>query len=305
MLCSSSEGRVINMPNSIFTKILDDTIHKFMADFCSMPKELFYDEKDNLFHPGEYGSYREEVVRCLFRNIIYEDLSISDGFLINSEDKHSTQCDIIVYDKKRTPILTESNKIFVPVETCVGIGEIKSTLSKSEFKKALRKLSNNKKLKESASGSTVRRSKKGDFDAAENSCDQLYSFLICKNLDFNINKIDFDEIYDGIEHRNRHNLILSVEDGLFLYEFNFNLMSESRRKVYEKQRVNLQRESYTSCPNFLNVVCPDFLYVVDSTNELQHIREFISELHSGIHSATILDVDIRKYYQHVPKDTFI
>ena len=64
-----------------------------------------------MFHPGEYGKYREEIVRNLFRNILYEDLDISEGFLINNQNQHSTQCDVIVYDSKKTPILKENNKL--------------------------------------------------------------------------------------------------------------------------------------------------------------------------------------------------
>lgn len=284
------------MSNQIFIKILEDSIERFVNEFSNLPPELFYDEERNIFHPGEYGKYREETIKKLFRIILYEDLTISDGFLINNNNQHSTQCDIIVYDSYKTPILKDSNKIFIPVETAVGIGEVKSTLSKKEFKTALRKLAQNKKLKEFATGSIVKRSKQnGDFDAKSEHSDQLFSFLICKKLDFDIGKIDFEDIYEGIENRNKHNLILSIEDGLFHYYFTFDKMEEHRKKIYLSQGVNLSKSSPIEYPNFLNTVCDHIHLKVGDKNE--HIKEFISELHYGIHNATILDVDIRSYYR--------
>jgi hypothetical protein len=290
------------MPSDIFTKILDDCIQQFVNEFQNLTKELFYDKENNLFHPGEYGSYREEIVRKLLRIILYEGLDVAEGFLINIENKHSTQCDLIIYDKKHTPILKDSNKIFVPVETAVGIGEVKSTLSKVEFTKALRKLAENKKLKEKASGAIIKRSKKhGDFNPKTETCDQLFSFLICDKLNFDINNIDYDEIYKNIEYRNRHNLILSVENVLIKYHFDFNLLSKERQEFYSKHKINLNANSRIEFPNFLNANCLNLKIEKTEENPLEHIREFISSLNYGIHNATILDVDIRQYYKEKSK----
>lgn len=292
------------MPNKIFTKILDDNIRKFVSEFSEISKNLFYDEEKNLFHTGEYGKYREEIIRKLFRNILYEDLTVSEGFLINNVDQHSTQCDIIIYDKKNTPILKDTNKLFIPVETAVGVGEVKSTISKTEFQSALRKLAANKKLKEFADGKIIKRGKSGDFSPQLQHCDQLFSFLICKKLNFKVEKIDFDEIYEGIEVRNRHNLILSIEEGLFHYEFNFKLLTEQEKETYKNNNVDITKEMWVEHPNFLNVKCKNYFSKKIKDNPLQHIRDFIASLHYGIHSATILDVDIRQYYSEVNKNLF-
>ena len=48
--------------------------------------------------------------------------------------------------------------------------------------------------------------------------DSIFSFLICAKLNFNLLEINFDNIYDSsIEQENKHNLILSLKDGVFLY----------------------------------------------------------------------------------------
>lgn len=293
------------MPSSIFTKIFDDNIKRFINDFGNMPRQLFYDEDENLFHPGEYGKFREEIIRRFFRTILYEGLTVSEGFIINMNNQHSTQCDIIIYDKSHTPILKDSNEIFVPVETSVGVGEVKSTLSKMEFKSALRKLAKNKELKEYADGRIIKRGKPGNFDAKDNFCDQLFSFLICKKLDFKIDNIDFEDIYEGIEHRNRHNLILSLEDGLFDYKFHFDMVSLEERKIYKQQNFNLQKNLIVDYPNWLKATCPHNFIPYEKDNPLQHIREFISSLSNGIHYSTLLEVDIRQYYRVVPRDLIL
>lgn len=285
------------MPNDIFTKILDERVKQFVNDFCDLPEGLFYDQENNLFHPGEFGKYREETVKKLLKSIFYEDLAISEGFIINNNNEHSTQCDIIVYDYKRTPILKDSNKIFIPVETALGVGEIKSTMSKADFKIALRKLAKNKALKEYATGTIIKRSKpSGDFSPTIESCDQLFSFLICKKLDFSITNIDFDEIYDGIERRNRHNLILSIEDGLFSYHFSFDEMGEERKLFYKSQKVDITMSSVIEFPNYLNVECKH--HFISSSESKSHIKEFLSDIDYGIHNATLLNVDIRTYWRN-------
>ena len=290
------------MPNDIFTKILDNSIQQFVKEFRNSPKELFYDKENNLFHPGEYGSYREEIVRKLLRIILFEGLEIAEGFLINLENERSTQCDLIIYDKQHTPILKDTNKIFIPVETAVGVGEVKSTLSKVEFTKALRKLAKNKELKEKASGSIIKRSKKvGDFNPKTESCDQLFSFLICDNLNFDINNIDYDEIYKNVEYRNRHNLILSVENVLIKYHFDFKLLSKEIQDSYLKLGININSDSRVEYPNFLNAQCLNLKIEKTEKEPLEHIREFISSLNYGIHNATILNVDIRQYYKEKSK----
>ena len=58
----------------------------------------------------------------------------------------STQCDIVMYDKDTIPLIDNGIAHFYPVEIVKGIGEVKSTLNKVEFTKALVKLARNKLL---------------------------------------------------------------------------------------------------------------------------------------------------------------
>ena len=94
-------------------------------------KRIYWDEKlKRLKHPGEFGAYREDLVKKWLRIITPEDFGIGSGFVIGPKGAISTQCDIIIYDKQRTPVLENmDNQRFFPVETVCCIGEIKSTIN--------------------------------------------------------------------------------------------------------------------------------------------------------------------------------
>ncbi len=127
------------MANQIFDSLLIEKIDQFKSSFSNISKEVFYDEeKKRIFHTGEYGTYRESIVRDFLQFIIPRGLDISTGFLMTSLDDVSTQCDVVIFDSKMTPIYEEGERQrFFPIESTHGIGEVKSTLSKTEFKKAL------------------------------------------------------------------------------------------------------------------------------------------------------------------------
>ena len=91
--------------------------------------------------------YKERTLRELIEFIVPYKYKITDGYIINSSDETSTQCDLILFDKLNTPLIEFGNRFqFIPVECVVAIGEVKSTLTKSEFIETVIKLSKNKQI---------------------------------------------------------------------------------------------------------------------------------------------------------------
>src|SRR3546814_566348 len=89
-------------------------------------KSLYEDllKKNNLIHAGEYGMYKERTFRELIKFIVPYKYEITDGYIINSSDETSTQCDLILFDKLHTPLIEIGNRFqFIPVESVVAIGE--------------------------------------------------------------------------------------------------------------------------------------------------------------------------------------
>lgn len=65
--------------------------------------QIFLDieRKNKLIHPGEFGMFREAAVRDLLHFFLPIKHEISTGFLINTNNQTSTQCDIVIFNKMR------------------------------------------------------------------------------------------------------------------------------------------------------------------------------------------------------------
>ena len=201
----------IIMSSKIFQTILDRKIEDFIHSFVIDAKSIFYkDEK--LFHPGEYGKFRENTLKELLKFLIPTSFQIGEGFVITSNDNVSTQCDIVIYDNENLPLLNDGIYQFYTIESTLAIGEVKSDLNKTQFKDALKKLAKNKMLQDDRIKNIKRRR------IQEKEREHLFTFLICRKFQFE-GKVDFNEIYGDIPQKYWHNSILSIEDGIFHYNF--------------------------------------------------------------------------------------
>ena len=134
------------MANSIFMNIYLQKLREFVNIFSNDSESIFKAHGDTLIHPGEFGKYREETTKNILKMLLKKSYGIGDGFILTSKDTVSTQCDIVIYDNNTIPLIQENSVNFFPVETVVGIGEIKSSLNKTQFKETLQKMAKNKAL---------------------------------------------------------------------------------------------------------------------------------------------------------------
>ena len=211
------------MSSEIFDSLYRERVDVFRSAFSCVSAEIFYDPTNKTIrHTGEYGMYRETIVRDFLQFIIPRYLDISTGFIISSMNDVSTQCDIVIYDSKMTPLYQGGDRQrFFPVESSFCVGEVKSTLPKQQLADALNKLATVKSLGERINTPTIiRKSPSGSFDPLNHPYDLVPSILICQKLDFDLSNIEntIDGLYDSdVKHRHKHNMILSVSDGLFCY----------------------------------------------------------------------------------------
>lgn len=205
------------MASKIFRIILERKIDIFAGTYGSDSNSLFKNEKGKLIHPGEYGMYREQTFKDLLRHLLSKDLDVSDGFIINSNDEISTQCDIIVYNHNSIPLIDDGYEKFYPIEEVNGIGEIKSDLNYTDFKQALIKLAKNKMLCD----------RRKEHQRNHYSGDSyIASFLVCKKLNFDILNLNLKDIYEDIPNQYWHNAILSLDDGHVGYSLYFEDLSD-------------------------------------------------------------------------------
>ncbi len=269
------------MGSRIFNELLDEKIESFVNSFLKVSRNTFLNLSGKLIHPGEFGAYRESCCKEFLSYVVPQRLAIEEGFIINSLDEVSTECDIIIYDKANTPLIESREKQkFYPVESVAAIGEIKSTLNKEQLSKALVKLSQVKTFRLNQKiGKAISKRHDGEYNPRDNPKDNVFTFLICEKLDFNIEDVSVfvNNIYPENTHGNmRHNLLLSLNDGLFAYY----LEEGEYPKVYPMPIVDSKVLMTTFIP---------------STQNYSHIKAFSSFMFSGVSDITLSQPDITNY----------
>lgn len=260
--------------------ILDDRIQKFKSDYSELSREL-YTDKGKLIHPGEFGSDRERICTKLISQFVSNKFSFSSGFIIDSSGSISTQCDLIIYDASNSKFL-EDDKLqrFFPIESIVAVGEIKSKQSKIQFIDTINKLANIKKLSKNITKEGV--IYKGDSQPKLNPDlipqDTIITFVICEELTFDIETIcnDINDFYDNIEPQYKHNVILSIKDGLLAYKFE-----------------SLYPLGYPPIP--LAKKKAKNYFVFDGNNNQAHIKHFISIMKINTQLKRMVDFNIGDY----------
>lgn len=279
------------MGNRIFKTVLNRKIENFVLTFVEDSKSIFFDDK-KLIHPGEYGRFREKSLKDLLSYITNH--KISDGFIITPNDKVSTQLDIVIYKNNEAPLLENNYTDFFSIESVVAIGEVKSTLSKSELQKALLKLAENKKFNENKMGIPS-----DGLTKWIKEDDEVVSFLVCKDLTFDISTLNFDEIYKDIEGKYWHNFILVIENGLISYEFETNSFTPEDRNVFELSNGNLNSTFWHGYPNFgfnNNIYkTKSILHGIDENDKYKHINIFIRELAFNLERKRLYNTDFLHY----------
>ncbi len=262
--------------NEIIKNITLENYSNLKSSFQNSRK-IFWDEKQGkLIHPGEYGTYRELLVKKFLRMYVPKKFDISSGFLINSDGVVSSQCDLVIYDKDNTPQIEniDSQKFF-PIETVAAVGEVKSDInSAKDLNVILKKLATVKELRRKIKEPRPYYPSGMPFDIDSNAYSNIFTFLICNKFDFNFNVDSID--YEDVSVKNMHNIILSLENGVVNY-----LPYVSGPLV----ACSYDRE-IESIPNYL----PH-----DNTELPQSVIAFISALCTALSLTNLLEVDIVHY----------
>lgn len=286
------------MSSYIFKTLLQRQIDNFIDTYGQDSNSLFKDKEGRLIHPGEYGMYREECFKRLLQVILDKDYAVSDGFVINSDDKVSTQCDVLVHKYNSKPLIDGSYAKFFPVEDIVAICEIKSNLNKSNFKDALRKLASNKMLGDS------RKIVKHRPEVEVGNYYPIPSFLICNKLNFNLNEINFLDIYEGIPKAYWHNCILSLEDAVITYELAFSKLGLKSREFNALRGYNVDTGvcewQYSQHIMFFDgrseiYDCLPHIITVNENDVYSHIYLFLGSLEQSIKNCIKYDYDFGDY----------
>lgn len=269
--------------NEIFDKLVKNRIEQFINDYNNLSRQIFLDADGKLIHPGEFGVYREKIIKNFLEPFLPQRLAIGDGFIITSKNRISTQCDIIIYDREHTPVIENSEQKFFPIECVAGVIESKSKLTKKTLKNALIKLAKIKELKEDIVDAPYvfkDFKSKDSFNVKMHPRDQMATFLICESIEGNIEN-EWDklcrEIYSGIDKSNYHNMILCLEKHCFLY-------NDGERPIYYAYFEYFKE-------NFRNI----YISPSEMGYSREHILLFLNYFFMVISSVSIMYLEITKY----------
>lgn len=292
---------------------------KFRADYVNLSRSIFGTEevKNGLVHAGEFGRYREQLVRDLLTAYLPGRIGLGDGFLASPHQTLSTQLDVILYEKDATPTLeVAGGRVIFPVETCVGVGEAKSEMTFLQLQNALQKLKVSKKMRadlrpsdapisppQAAADYAILKTTE-DFSElieslpidSEEVLKKLSDFYFTPKLEVRNNLVSFlicecikwpeghgpgtprfadtlSKLYpEARDFHLRHNLILSLEDGLLSY---FSARVDSAR--VDSSSVESIRRIPRTYPT-LNDGRPSGWRWLRADESNQHILTFAAEL---------------------------
>lgn len=270
------------MSSEIFEKILNRKIETFKSVFLEDSEGIFKVD-GKLFHAQEFGVYRERVLAEIIKSIIPESVQVKDGFVITSKNNLSTQCDIILYNSQNTPVINDGVLRFFPIESVLAIGEVKSVIrTKAELKEILQKLSNQKKLDR-------------DVISLRKEGEMITTFLVCKKLDFDFST-DFDELYENVEPELRHNMILSIEDGIISYQIEREYFSDANKEAFD--HVFKGKSKLCEYPLVRGDLMPSV--ITTSTEEYPniHIKMFLHTIGSTLEHVRKPRMELQNYYKN-------
>lgn len=289
--------------DNALSTLLDEKIRSFMASFVDSSRRLFVDENGTLVHSLEFGVYRERVVSEFLKLFSPERMGVDTGFVVNSAGSISSQCDIVIYDKTVTPLIRDDqHQRFFPIESVCAVGEIKSQLSLGQLKKALRKLAKLKSLRDSLHRPSYLYTMKAGglygskFEPERDELDQIFTFLICESFTFDVQK-NLQEVVDCYNEElprhpfcHRHNVILSLKDGLLAYLhptgalFHFPSQLMTLVNEHGEHSRQVQRLKHR-------------LVLPTEAASIEHVRHFCTLFHQGLNSVSVFYPDMGHYIQ--------
>jgi hypothetical protein len=104
-------------------------------------------------HWGEVGRSREAALRNMIVTYLPKGLACGTGFVRGPDGDMSRQCDLVVYeDDMLPPLYAEGDFVIVRADVVRLVIEVKSTLTKPDFVRAVRNISQAKRLDDRIAG---------------------------------------------------------------------------------------------------------------------------------------------------------
>lgn len=193
--------------------------------------------------PGLVGSAREHEVRVKLQSVLPTKVAVATGCVIDSYGSTSNQSDVVLFEKDHCPVFSingDQAATYIPCESVIAVGEIKSALGTAEINDAVDKIAKVKSLRRYLKDPTCYRSygsvtpfqgaSSELFDPEHKPMDQIYGFILCHK--FSLTPATLADRYAKACSRHPEhlspNLIVSLKDGLVLFTNEGRLVLENR-----------------------------------------------------------------------------
>jgi len=214
--------------------LIDAQIEAFSAQFSETGRDLFVEPNTGkLIHPGEFGAYREGLIRNLLSLVIPDVFGVCSGFVVAPSGQISRQCDVIIYDRTKTPSFCSlQNQRFLPIETVAAVIEVKSVLRNDVLRDAATHLVQLKTMREEL----LQRlhSERGRL-----LIDQIGTFVLCDSFESSCEKSMecYDHFRKDADPHLCPNMIVSIKEGGFCYS--------DKKSLYWPFPVDAQDDGWT------------------------------------------------------------
>lgn len=123
--------------------------------FDNLELSLNSDMNIKIEHNLEDGKFREYLVKNLLSKITPSKYSITNGFIIDSNNNRSKEMDIIIYDKNYVPPFFDETYSIIPIESVIAIIQVKTTLTSDTMKDSIDNLESIEKLESKVGGKII------------------------------------------------------------------------------------------------------------------------------------------------------
>ena len=276
--------------NRIYVSLVEAQLRAFVADFVDTARDVFFDpNQGKLIHPGEFGSFREGLVRELLARFLPESYGVSQGFVLAPNGDISTQCDVVVYSRLHAPIIhTSEQQRFFPVESVLAIGEVKSTLNCSQLQTACSKLARVKDMRAKLQAPAIAASTFkdiGPYSATEHHLDQLCTFVVANEI-------------SGDDSAIRQAIAKAAEEAPASYRTNLVLNVREWCTAYKDLRGMVWPYPVDVDPQTKRVIPGELPVTIVRQDEvgLNHIKLFLHFMQLLVTRGTILHPDLLGYW---------
>lgn len=106
-----------------------------------------FDSTKEAQHKLGRGTNREDLVKNFLESVLPSKYGFGKGEVVTSNNEHSGEMDIIIYDKEKCPeLIYEEGHALFPIEVVYGVIQVKTSLTSSELKSAYENIESLKKI---------------------------------------------------------------------------------------------------------------------------------------------------------------